>query len=82
MGRYTIWIAALLLFVLHQDFWNWGNRSLVFGFMPVGLAYHAGYSVAAALLWAAAVRFAWPSDVEAWAEDAPADTDDGGEHTA
>jgi len=63
-----VWIAAALLFTLHHDFWFWDDRSLVFGFLPVGLAYHAAYSIAAALLWLAAVKFAWPSHIEQWAD--------------
>ncbi len=47
--------------MLHQDFWLWNDRTLLLGFLPVGLAYHAGYSIAAAALWALAVIFAWPS---------------------
>ena len=62
-------ILAILLGVLHQDFWNWGNSGLVFGFLPVGLAYHACYSLAAAALWAFAIKFAWPSEIVAWADE-------------
>ena len=64
-----LWIAAGVLFVLHQDFWLWSNQTLVFGFMPIGLLYHAGFSVAAALLWLCMVKFAWPGAVEAWADE-------------
>jgi hypothetical protein len=67
-------ILAVLLGILHQDFWNWNNSGLVFGFMPVGLFYHACYSAAAAVLWAFAIKFAWPSEIVAWAE-----SDDGEE---
>ena len=70
MNNKVIWIIFIVLFFLHQDFWNWDNRDLVFGFMPVGLAYHAGFSIAAALLWASAVKWAWPSDIEEWADEA------------
>lgn len=73
-GRRLIWFLAAALFVLHHDFWWWSDRSLVFGFLPVGLAYHAAFSVAAALLWLAANRFAWPEELEAWADEAPAET--------
>lgn len=66
--RAVVIIAGIVLFVLHQDFWNWSESRLVFGFMPLGLAYHALYSIAAALFWALAIRFAWPKDVEEWAE--------------
>lgn len=61
-------IAFVALFVLHHDFWNWDNPALVFGVIPVGLAYHAGYSVAAGLLWYLVCRFAWPHSIEQWAD--------------
>lgn len=80
MKNKTIWIIFAALFLLHQDFWNWDNTSTVLGFLPVGLAYHAGFSLAAALLWASAVWFAWPSDIEAWAEQ-PADAPQNGGDT-
>ena len=60
---------VVVLAVLHQDVWNWNSKALVLGFIPVGLAYHALYSVAAALMWMAALRWAWPSGVEAWANE-------------
>jgi len=66
---------AVLLAILHQDFWNWSNAGLVFGFIPTGLFYHACYSLAAAALWAFAIKFAWPSEIVAWAES----EDEGGE---
>ena len=61
------WLLPLLLFVvilLHQDFWLWTNKSLVFGFLPIGLAYHVGYSVLASLAMWALVHFAWPKHLE------------------
>ncbi len=64
-----IWLMVVVLAVLHQDVWNWDSKALVMGFIPVGLAYHALYSVAAALMWMAALRWAWPSGVEAWANE-------------
>ena len=75
MNSKVIWIIFIALFVLHQDFWNWDNQSLVLGFMPIGLAYHAAFSIAAALLWTAAVKFAWPSDIEAWADEPTSEGD-------
>ena len=69
MNNKIIWIIFIALFILHQDVWFWDDQRLVFGFMPVGLAYHAGFSIAAALLWAAAVKWAWPSDIEVWADE-------------
>ena len=63
-----VYFAILLLTVLHQDFWLWDDSTLVFGVLPAGLAYHVFYSIAAAAVWALAVRYAWPSEVEAFAE--------------
>ncbi len=67
--RKFVWLAVIVLLVLHQDFWYWDDRTLVLGFMPIGLAYHMVFSIAAALVWLAAVKFAWPSDIEAWADE-------------
>jgi hypothetical protein len=65
MGK-NILLALLVLagFLLHQDFWNWRNGGLVFGFLPVGLAYHAAYAIAAAGLMAVLVKFAWPTELD------------------
>ncbi len=60
----------VLLAILHQDFWWWDDSdTLVFGFVPLGLAYHAGISMVAALLWATAVKFCWPADADAVEEE-------------
>jgi hypothetical protein len=69
---HSAWIlggAVVLLAVLHQDVWLWSDRRIVFGFLPIGLAYHAAYSIAAACLWACAVTFAWPRGIERWADE-------------
>jgi hypothetical protein len=64
----VIFVGFLILAVLHQDFWNWDKADLVFGFMPIGLAYHAAYSLVAAIFWALVVKFAWPTKLEEWAD--------------
>ena len=62
---WLIWGGVLALAVLHQDFWWWDDsETLVAGFIPIGLAYHAGVSVAAAVLWAMAVKFCWPAGLD------------------
>ncbi|MGA1238397.1 MAG: hypothetical protein ACO34E_16220 [Limisphaerales bacterium] len=63
-----VWGAVILLALLHHDFWWWNSRTLVLGFLPIGLAYHAAFSIAAGLLWAAACRWAWPTHIEEWAD--------------
>tara|TARA_R110002096_G_scaffold122929_3_gene266102 strand:- start:16668 stop:16886 length:219 start_codon:yes stop_codon:yes gene_type:complete len=62
-------VAVFILFaVLHQDSWNWDNSDLIMGFMPVGLFYHATYSIMAAVFWALVMKFAWPTRLEKWAD--------------
>ena len=54
-----------LLYVLHQDFWYWRDaRPLVFGVLPIGLFYHAAYTVAASALMWLLVRWHWPAHLE------------------
>ena len=66
----AVWVAVAVLAVVHWDFWYWDDATLLFGFLPIGLAYQALFSVAACLVWVAAVRFAWPDALEAWADEA------------
>ena len=67
--RILLTLAIVVLYVLHQDAWFWRTaRPLVFGFLPIGLAYHAAYCLAAALLMWALTTFAWPTDVESLAD--------------
>ena len=69
MSKIIIWSLFVVLFFMHQDFWWWNDSELVFGFMPMGLAYHAGFSIACSILGWLAIRFAWPDDLEAFAEE-------------
>jgi len=63
--RWLFGLAVAGLYVLHQDWWNWRvARPLVFGFLPVGLAYHALFTLATVLLMAAAVKWLWPKHLE------------------
>ena len=64
--KHFVYGLIVVLAILHQDFWWWDDsETLVAGVVPVGLAYHAGISLAAGLLWALAVRYCWPEDVDA-----------------
>lgn len=72
-GKFA-WALVALLAILHYDFWNWEDRSLVFGFMPSGLFYQALISIGAAVAWALVVKFAWPTHIEEWADSAPTDS--------
>ena len=75
MKRLLLAAAVALLYVLHQDFWNWRtarvnipslgiHNAMPFGFLPVGLFYHACFAVAASLLMWLLVTFAWPAHLE------------------
>lgn len=59
---------VITLAILHQDFWFWNDSTLVFGFMPVGLAYHGLYSVMASAVWAFVLFKAWPSHLDEFAD--------------
>ena len=68
-------LFLVLLAILHQDFWFWDRiEPLVFGFIPIGLAYQMGVSIAAAILWALAVHYCWPRDVDVADEPFTAET--------
>lgn len=77
--RKLIYGLIVLLCVIHQDFWFWDTpRPLVFGFIPIGLAYQAGISLAAGVLWALAVKYCWPKDVDVFDDDVVAGGPEGG----
>jgi hypothetical protein len=60
-------VALILLafFALHQDTWFWSaSEPLVFGVLPVGLAYHAAYTLAVSVVMAVLVRRCWPAHLE------------------
>ena len=58
----TLLIFGLAAVLLHHDFWWWEASWPVFGFLPIGLAYHALLSLGAALFWAVVTRGAWWND--------------------
>ena len=64
MRNWAIAGMVLAVFILHQDTWNWKNKTLVMGFLPVGLAYHAGYALLCMATMAILVHFAWPKHLD------------------
>ena len=76
----TILLTTLVaaVYLLHQDFWNWKKiEPLVLGFLPVGLAYHVGYSLVASLTMLVLVKFAWPKQLDADEKSTPPRPEDG-----
>jgi hypothetical protein len=57
-------LVVIVVALLHQDLWFWNDRTLLFGLLPVGLAWHLGYSLLAAATMGLLVRFAWPAHLE------------------
>jgi len=77
--RKALYAVFVLLAIAHQDFWNWDRAQLYFGFLPSGLAYHAAFTLVVVLFWILMIRFAWPDEVERFAEEGEsADTSAGG----
>jgi Protein of unknown function (DUF3311) len=65
MKRSLLVVTVITLYILHQDFWFWRSaKPLVFGFIPIGLFYHACFSMAASLVMWVLVKQAWPSHLE------------------
>ena len=65
MKKFGLFLLVAVVYVLHQDFWNWGTADpLRFGFLPAGLWYHAAFCLAASVLLALFVLFCWPKHLE------------------
>lgn len=65
MRRTIATIVVSVLYVLHQDIWNWHTaRPLVFTFLPIGLFYHAAYTVATAIVLWGLVKYCWPAHLD------------------
>ena len=73
-------VLVVGVYALHQDFWNWRRiEPMLFGFLPVGLAYHIAYSFAATLMMVVLVKFAWPAHLEKYEPVNPSSPDRRGE---
>ena len=65
MKRLLLTLVVVALYILHQDIWNWRKvYPMAFGFVPVGLFYHACFVVASALVMWMLVTYAWPAHLE------------------
>ena len=60
--RWMLYLALVLLYLLHNDLWLWRDSSLLLG-LPIGLTYHVLFCAATAILMAMLVRWAWPSQL-------------------
>jgi hypothetical protein len=65
MSNRTLIVAGFVgLFLLHQDYWWRNDPTLVFGILPVSLAYHVGWSLLVAGGWWLVGRLAWPAEID------------------
>jgi hypothetical protein len=65
MKKFVLFLLILAVYAAHQDFWNWRTPDpMIFGFLPIGLAYHAAYAIACAVLMAILVATAWPKHLD------------------
>lgn len=71
--KYLVWCLVVVLIVLQQDYWQWDDSRLVFGFLPYTMLYQAAISIGASVVWLLAVKFCWPRQVDALADDPPGD---------
>lgn len=70
MLRLLLTLVVAALYLMHQDVWFWREaRPLLFGFLPIGLTYHAAYCLAVSLLMWTLTRVAWPVHLERAAAD-------------
>lgn len=58
-ARRLLYVALFVLYLLHNDLWLWDDPQLLLG-LPIGLLYHIGFCLAAALMMALLVNYAWP----------------------
>ena len=74
MKKAFLIILILVLYALHQDLWFWrAARPLLFGFLPVGIWYHALFTLAVSLVMGVLIREAWPAHLEEEGEAEPAE---------
>lgn len=67
--KWTLTLLVLAVAVLHQDHWFWHSKALIFGFLPMGLAYHIIYTFLCVMTMWTLILYVWPEHLE---EAAPA----------
>ena len=53
---------VITTYLLHQDYWFWRTaRPLIFGFLPIGLFYHAVFCLLCSVVMMILAKLAWPA---------------------
>ncbi len=61
--RKLLYLSLVVLYFLHNDLWFWHDSRFVLG-LPIGLLYHIGFCLVAALLMVLLVTCAWPGHLD------------------
>ena len=81
--RILVIVLILLLAIIHHDWWWWDAKEpRGLGVMPIGLAWHAGISLAAGLVGLVAVKCCWPDHLDEEEETGKAAADAGKEEAS
>jgi len=63
--RFILASVVIAVYFLHQDVWFWRTaRPLIFGFLPIGLFYHAAFCLLCSAVMMLLVKFAWPLNLD------------------
>lgn len=63
--RFILASVVIVVYFLHQDVWFWRTaRPLIFGFLPIGLFYHAAFCLLCSAVMMLLVKFAWPLNLD------------------
>ena len=68
LKRRSLYLLLIVLYLLHNDFWNWHDSRFFLG-LPVGLMYHVAYCLVTFVVLLILVREAWPRHLEIERED-------------
>ena len=68
--RDLLYLALVLLYLLHNDLWLWHESRFLLG-LPIGLTFHVLYCLATAALLYLLVRRAWPAELAEGIDDPP-----------
>ncbi len=69
MKRLFLVLLVVVLYALHQDVWFWRTtHPLLLGFLPIGITYHVGFTLAVTALMGLLVKMAWPAHLESGGE--------------
>ena len=64
MKKWLLVLLVIAMIVIHQDSWLWDDKTLVAGVLPIGLAFHALYTVLCSVTMALLVHYTWPEHLE------------------